>query len=72
MAPHADSGNNPAHEIPDGWSLMQWINGEMQQQFPAGIRMAEGTHKNAWRQLDSIESSGSGRRRYENDSGFMD
>ena len=42
------SGNNPANDIPDGWSLMQWINGEIQQRFPGKICIAEGMHKNAW------------------------
>jgi 1,4-alpha-glucan branching enzyme len=42
------NGDNPANDIPDGWSLMQWINGEIQQQFPGKICIAEGMHKNAW------------------------
>ena len=40
--------NNPANDIPDGRSLMQWINVEIQQLFPGKIRIAEGMHKNAW------------------------
>jgi 1,4-alpha-glucan branching enzyme len=39
---------NPANDIPDGWSLMQWINTEIQRQFPGKISIAEGMHKNAW------------------------
>ena len=42
------NGDNPANDIPDGWSLMQWINGEIQQLFPGKISIAEGMHKNAW------------------------
>lgn len=42
------SGNNPGNDIPDGWSLMQWINGEIQQRYPGRIKIAEGMHKNAW------------------------
>ncbi len=42
------NGSNPANDIPDGWSLMQWINVEIQQLFPGKIRIAEGMHKNAW------------------------
>ncbi len=42
------NGDNPANDIPDGWSLMQWINGEIQQRFPGRICIAEGMHKNAW------------------------
>ena len=40
--------NNPANDIPEGWSLMQWINSEIQQQFPGKISIAEGMHKNNW------------------------
>jgi 1,4-alpha-glucan branching enzyme len=39
---------DPANDIPEGWSLMQWINVEIQQQFPGKISIAEGMHKNAW------------------------
>jgi len=42
------NGNNPADDIPDGWSLMQWINAEIQQRFPGKISIAEGMHKNDW------------------------
>jgi 1,4-alpha-glucan branching enzyme len=40
--------NNPANDIPEGWSLMQWINSEIQSQFPGKISIAEGMHKNNW------------------------
>jgi 1,4-alpha-glucan branching enzyme len=39
---------NPANDIPDGWSLMQWINVEIQKRFPGKICIAEGMHKNPW------------------------
>jgi 1,4-alpha-glucan branching enzyme len=39
---------NPANDIPDGWSLMQWINEEIQRLFPYKISIAEGMHKNPW------------------------
>ena len=39
---------NPANDIPEGWSLMQRINAEIQQQFPGKISIAEGMHKNPW------------------------
>ena len=39
---------NPANDIPEGWSLMQWINVEIQQQYPGKIIIAEGMHKNPW------------------------
>ena len=39
---------NPANDIPDGWSLLQWINVEIKKRFPHKISIAEGMHKNAW------------------------
>ena len=42
------NAGNPANDIPDGWSLMQWINVEIQQRFPGKISIAEGMHKNRW------------------------
>jgi 1,4-alpha-glucan branching enzyme len=39
---------DPADDIPDGWSLMQWINDEVRQGFPGSITIAEGMHNNAW------------------------
>jgi 1,4-alpha-glucan branching enzyme len=39
---------DPSKEIPEGWSLMQWINEQIQQRFPGKISIAEGMHKNAW------------------------
>jgi 1,4-alpha-glucan branching enzyme len=42
------NAGNPANDIPDGWSLMQWINVEIQQLFPGKISIAEGMHKNPW------------------------
>lgn len=37
-----------AQELPDGWSLMQWINSEMAQKFPGRISIAEDFHNNRW------------------------
>jgi len=42
------NAGNPANDIPEGWSLMQWINVEIQQRFPGKIVIAEGMHKNPW------------------------
>jgi 1,4-alpha-glucan branching enzyme len=42
------SDSSPANEIPDGWSLMQWINHEIQQRFPGKIGIAEDMKVNAW------------------------
>jgi 1,4-alpha-glucan branching enzyme len=42
------SDSSPANEIPDGWSLMQWINHETHQRFPGKISIAEDMKVNAW------------------------
>ena len=39
---------DPPNDIPDGWSLMQWINVEIRKHFPGKISIAEGMHNNAW------------------------
>ena len=39
---------NPANDIPDGWSLMQWINVEIQQLFPGKISIGESMRDNPW------------------------
>ena len=39
---------NPADDIPDGWSLMQWINVEIQRLFPGKISIGESMRNNAW------------------------
>jgi len=42
------SDASPANEIPDGWSLMQWINHEIHQRFPGKIGIAEDMKVNTW------------------------
>ncbi|MGO9136716.1 MAG: alpha-amylase family glycosyl hydrolase [Syntrophales bacterium] len=42
------SDPSPANDIPDGWSLMQWINDEIRQRFPGRISIAEDMKVNAW------------------------
>jgi 1,4-alpha-glucan branching enzyme len=39
---------NPANDIPEGWSLMQWINEEIEKRFPGKISIAEDLKNNAW------------------------
>ncbi len=39
---------NPANDIPEGWSLMQWINVEIQQRFPGKISIGESMKNNPW------------------------
>jgi len=34
--------------IPDGWSLMQWVNEEIRRLYPGRIVIAEGMHRNPW------------------------
>jgi len=40
--------NDPAHDIPDGWSLMQWINDEIKARQPWKISIAEDMRNNPW------------------------
>ncbi|MFM7052563.1 MAG: alpha-amylase family glycosyl hydrolase [Planctomycetota bacterium] len=35
-------------DIPEGWSLLQWINDSVNQQFPAKISICEDLDNNAW------------------------
>src|SRR5262249_7024010 len=43
-----DSNNDPAHDIPDGWSLMQWITGLVAQRQPWKLCIAEDMKENEW------------------------
>ncbi|MBN1552683.1 alpha amylase C-terminal domain-containing protein [bacterium] len=45
----------PADDIPEGWSLMQWVNMEMHAHFPGKISIAEGMHNNVWITRDAGE-----------------
>ena len=40
--------DNPANDLPDGWSLMQWINVEIKQLFPGKISIGESMRNNPW------------------------
>ncbi|MDY7020000.1 MAG: alpha-amylase family glycosyl hydrolase, partial [Cyanobacteriota bacterium] len=46
-------------EIPDGWSLMQWINEEINSRFPKKITIAEDLRDNHWITKD-IGAGGAG------------
>ncbi|WP_420264551.1 alpha-amylase family glycosyl hydrolase [Candidatus Magnetominusculus dajiuhuensis] len=37
-----------SNDIPNGWSLMQWINEEIHRLFPGKICIAEDMHNNEW------------------------
>ncbi len=39
---------NPQNDLPEGWSLMQWINVEIQQRFPGKISIGESMKNNPW------------------------
>ena len=43
-----DQNNDPADDIPDGWSLMQWINSLIKQRQPWKISIAEDMKDNEW------------------------
>jgi len=40
--------DDPADDIPEGWSLMQWINVEIQQRFPGKISIGESMRNTPW------------------------
>jgi 1,4-alpha-glucan branching enzyme len=54
-------GNNadPAHDIPDGWGMMQWINNEIKARQPWKISIAEDLRGNEWVTKDAA-SGGAG------------
>ena len=40
------NNNDPEHDIPEGWSLMQWINDEIKSRYPGKISIAEDMKNN--------------------------
>lgn len=40
--------NDPATDLPEGWSLMQWINDEVNRTQPWKIKIAEDLQNNEW------------------------
>lgn len=36
------------HDIPEGWSLLQWINSQIAEKFPGRITIAEDLQNNRW------------------------
>jgi 1,4-alpha-glucan branching enzyme len=54
-----DQNNDPSNDIPDGWSLMQWINSLIKQRQPWKISIAEDMKENEWITKDA-GSSGAG------------
>ncbi|GFO57248.1 1,4-alpha-glucan branching enzyme [Geomonas sp. Red276] len=51
--------SNPANDIPEGWSLMQWINEEIQSRCPGKISIAEDLKNNTWVNID-VGAGGAG------------
>jgi len=48
--------NDPAGDIPDGWSFMQWINEEVREFAPNHLTIAEDLQANEW----LVKSTGAG------------
>lgn len=44
---HGDN-NSPETDIPEGWSLMQWLNEEIQHNFPGALSIGEDLMQNPW------------------------
>ncbi|MCB2180528.1 MAG: alpha amylase C-terminal domain-containing protein [Desulfobulbaceae bacterium] len=42
------NADNPVNDIPEGWSLMQWVNVEIQQRFPGKISIGESMRNTPW------------------------
>jgi 1,4-alpha-glucan branching enzyme len=53
------SDDHPANDIPEGWSLMQWVNVEMQHLFPGKISIGESMKNNPW-VIKDVEAGGAG------------
>jgi len=47
------SVRDPGCELPDGWSLAQWINREIQDRFPGRITIAEDLQNHSWLTRDA-------------------
>ncbi|HLW64576.1 MAG TPA: alpha-amylase family glycosyl hydrolase [Gemmataceae bacterium] len=43
-----NGGANASEDLPDGWSLLRWINDEVQKFFPGRITIAEDLQNNEW------------------------
>lgn len=42
------NAGNPETDIPEGWTLMQWINDEIRHRFPGKISIGESMRNNPW------------------------
>jgi 1,4-alpha-glucan branching enzyme len=51
--------NDPEHDIPEGWSLMQWVNEQIHGRFPGRISVAEDLRNNPALTAD-VKNGGAG------------
>lgn len=56
---HVRGDDDPGAELPEGWSLAQWVNGEIRKRFPGRILIAEDL-RNHHGLTDAIEHDGAG------------
>lgn len=42
------ASGDAADDLPEGWSLLQWVNEEIAKYYPGRVTMAEDLHKNEW------------------------
>ena len=45
---NVNGSDDPAKDLPDGWTLMQWVNDEIDRRSPGKISIAEDLKNNAW------------------------
>jgi 1,4-alpha-glucan branching enzyme len=53
------NNNDPAHDIPEGWGLLQWINTEVRSRQPWKLSIAEDMQQNPWLTKD-VGAGGAG------------
>lgn len=53
------NGADAQDDLPEGWSLLQWINHEISEQFPGRITIAEDLQSNRWLTRD-VGAGGAG------------
>ncbi|MFN8441864.1 MAG: alpha-amylase family glycosyl hydrolase [Caldilineaceae bacterium] len=56
---NVNGDGNPDEELPDGWSLMQWVNEEVHKVYPNALTIAEDLRTNEWITKD-IGAGGAG------------
>jgi 1,4-alpha-glucan branching enzyme len=51
--------HDPGQSLPDGWSLMQWVNSDIDERWPWKIKIAEDLQDNPWLTRDT-DAGGAG------------